>query len=80
MQGIKNQVSSRETLIPNLCTNTKIDAPSVVTLLVWRDFNAQPRNPSADVAISLAILQTFGIRRINKNKPPPSLRNQRPIN
>ena len=32
MQRIKQQASSRETLIPNLHTSTKIDVPSVVTV------------------------------------------------
>ena len=36
MQNIHHQVSSRETLISNLHTNTKIDAPIVVTLNLQR--------------------------------------------
>ena len=68
IQRIKHQASSREAPIPNLYTSTKIVVPSVVTLLIWMDFNVQPRNSSAKLAINLAILQAFAIRRINKNR------------
>ena len=63
MQNIQPHASLRDTLIPNLCTSTKIDVPSVETLLIWRDFNAQPRNFNAKLDISLDILQAFAFRK-----------------
>ena len=80
IQSIQHHASLRGTLIPMLHTNTKIDAPSLVTLLIWGDFNVQPRNSNANLATSLAILQIFVIRRINRNKLLTSLGSQRPIN
>ena len=80
MHSIQHQASLRGTLIPNFYTDTKIDAPNMVTLLIWRDFNVQPRNSNAKLAISLAISQAFAIRRINRNRIPTSLGSQRPIN
>ena len=66
MMNMQLQVSLREALIPNLCTSTKIDVPSVDTLLTWRDFNVQPRNLNAKFAINLATSLTFAFRRMSK--------------
>ena len=70
----------KRNITPNVHTSTKIDAPSVVTLLIQRDSNAQPRNSSARLATSLATSQASATKEINENKLPISLGNLRPIN
>ena len=65
---------------PKLAHKYKDRCPNVVTLLIWRDFNVQPRNFNAKLAINLDILRAFAIRKINRNMHPASLGSQRHIN